>query len=84
MLDAEVRIGELMQAVPKATKGTGANQYKNAEIDTAVDFSKSKSKSTPEPESSEPEELNSDPEAKQIAAEEIQGINNSQTLQAEG
>lgn len=46
VLDAEVRIGELMARVPKATKGTGANQYKKstgAENDTAVDFSKPKS-----------------------------------------
>lgn len=45
VLDAEVRIGELMAKVPKATKGTGANQYskpKKAENDTAVDFSKNK------------------------------------------
>ncbi len=43
VLDAEVRIGELMAKVPKATKGTGSNQYvKKAENDTTVDFSKSK------------------------------------------
>jgi len=43
VLDAEVRVGELMLKVPKATKGTGSNQYvKKAENDTAVDFSKSK------------------------------------------
>lgn len=43
VLDAEVKIGELMAKVPKATKGTGSNQYaKKAEIDNAVDFCKSK------------------------------------------
>ena len=42
VLDAEVKIGELMAAVPKATKGTGANQYKRAENDSGVDFSKPK------------------------------------------
>ena len=45
VLDAEMRIGELMAKVPKATKGTGANQYakpEGAKNDTAVDFSKSK------------------------------------------
>lgn len=32
-----------MQAVPKATKGNGSNQYKKeAKNDTAVDFSKTK------------------------------------------
>ena len=41
--DAEVRIGELMRNVPKATKGNGSNQYQIAKNDTAVDFSKSKS-----------------------------------------
>lgn len=45
VLDAEVRIGELMHEVPKATKGTGGNRYQpapNRENDTAVDFSKTK------------------------------------------
>lgn len=43
VLDAEVKIGELMAKVPKATKGTGSNQYaKKAEIDNAGDFCKSK------------------------------------------
>ena len=43
VLDAEVKIGELMAKVPKATKGTGSNQYaKKAENDNAVDFCKSK------------------------------------------
>ena len=45
VLDAEVRIGELMARVPKATKGTGGNRYQSApdrENDTTVDFSKSK------------------------------------------
>jgi len=43
VLDAEVRIGELMNQVPKATKGTGGNRYQKAsprEIDTAVEFSR--------------------------------------------
>ena len=46
VLDAEVRIGELMLNVPKATKGTGGNRYQQAPIrenDSGVDFSKSKS-----------------------------------------
>lgn len=46
VLDAEVRIGELMAQVPKATKGTGGNRYQSAparEIDSADDFSKPKS-----------------------------------------
>lgn len=46
VLDAEVRIGELMKQVPKATKGTGANQYSKpdkAEITTDDKFSKKKS-----------------------------------------
>lgn len=43
VLDAEVRIGELMSRVPKATRGTGSNQYKKAENDNAVEFSKPKS-----------------------------------------
>lgn len=42
VLDAEVRIGELMAKVPKATRGTGSNQYKKAENDNAVEFSKPK------------------------------------------
>lgn len=42
VLDAEVKIGELMAKLPKATKGTGANQYKRAENDSGGDFSKSK------------------------------------------
>lgn len=42
--DAEVRIGELLKQIPKATKGTGNNQYKKtAEISPHVDFSKPKS-----------------------------------------
>lgn len=43
VLDAEVRIGELMRDVPKATKGTGSNQYQKAEIDSIVEISKPKS-----------------------------------------
>lgn len=45
-LDAEVKIGELMARVPKATKGTGGNRYQQAPVrekDTAGDFSKPKS-----------------------------------------
>jgi len=44
VMDAEVRVGELLKAVPKATQGTGANQYKQdlAEKDTTVPFSTSK------------------------------------------
>jgi phage N-6-adenine-methyltransferase len=40
LLDAEARIGELLRAIPKATKGTGSNQYRSAEICTAEHFSK--------------------------------------------
>ena len=46
VLDAEVKIGELMRDVPKATKGAGGNRYQQApdrENDSGVDFSKSKS-----------------------------------------
>lgn len=43
VLDAEVQIGKLTAAIPKATKGTGSNQYKKAEIDNNVEFSKPKS-----------------------------------------
>lgn len=32
VLDAEVRIGELMAKVPKATKGTGGNRYQSAPV----------------------------------------------------
>ena len=42
VLDAEVRIGELMAQIPKATKGNGSNQY--AKNDTAVDFSTAEEK----------------------------------------
>lgn len=48
---AEMRTGELLKAIPKATKGTGANQYKekrSAEIDTNVEFSKPKSETIKE------------------------------------
>ena len=31
VLDAEVKIGELMRSVPKATKGTGGNRYQKAQ-----------------------------------------------------
>lgn len=43
VLDAEVRIGELMAKVPKATGGDHGNQYTGGKNDTAVDFGKSKS-----------------------------------------
>lgn len=47
--DAEVRMGQLLKAIPKATKGTGANQYKpKAENMMRHDFSKSKSESIKE------------------------------------
>lgn len=45
---AEMRTGELLKAIPKATKGTGANQYKKAEIDTGVENSKTKSETIKE------------------------------------
>ena len=38
-----MQIGKLTAAIPKATKGTGSNQYKKAEIDNNVEFSKPKS-----------------------------------------
>lgn len=46
--DAEVKIGRLIDSLPKATRGTGANQHKKAEIDNAVDFSKRKSEAIAE------------------------------------
>lgn len=41
---AEMRTGELLKAIPKATKGAGGNRYKRAsrENDTTVDFSTTK------------------------------------------
>ena len=45
VLDAEVRIGELMAKVPKATKGSGGNRYQRAPVrenDSDADFSKPK------------------------------------------
>lgn len=38
VLDAEVRIGELMRTVPKATGGDHGNQYTGGKKDTAVKF----------------------------------------------
>ena len=76
VLDAEVRIGELMQAIPKATKGIGGNRYQSApvrEIDSGVDFSKS-----------EPEAIEAaDDEVGHIEIEEIQETDNSRTSQTE-
>lgn len=77
LLDAEMRIGELFKLMPKATKGTGSNQYqtKSAENDTAVGFSKPKSEAIRElgfsPKQAERfETLASHPEeVKQIKAE---------------
>lgn len=48
VLDAEVKIGELTARIEKAAKGTGSNQYKKAEIDNAVEFSKPKSQTLKE------------------------------------
>ena len=45
LLDAEVKLGELFRQIPKATKGSGHNQYnksENAEFRGASKFSKSK------------------------------------------
>lgn len=42
VLDAEVRIGELMAKVPKASGGDHGNQYTGGKNDTAVDFAKPK------------------------------------------
>ncbi|MBQ8692064.1 MAG: hypothetical protein IJ520_02865, partial [Synergistaceae bacterium] len=81
VLDAEVRIGELMQAIPKATNG-GANQYQ-AKSTAVSKKQKSKSKSTPEPESSEPEELELENEVKNAETEDIQPADNSRTSQPE-
>lgn len=39
ILDASVRLGEMTKEIPKATRGTGANQYKKAENDNTVHFS---------------------------------------------
>lgn len=48
VLDAEVRIGELMSQVPKATKGTGANQYTSQRAENNTDDNFSKSETTAE------------------------------------
>jgi len=40
VLDAECKMGELMKEVPKATKGTGSNQYQVAEKSGNQQFSK--------------------------------------------
>lgn len=42
VLDAEVRIGELMAKVPKASGGDHGNQYTGGKNNTAVNFGKSK------------------------------------------
>ncbi|MBR0221455.1 MAG: hypothetical protein IJQ63_06750, partial [Synergistaceae bacterium] len=60
VLDAEVRIGELMQAVSKAAGGD--RRSGNFKIDSGVDFEKFKS---------EPEELKLESEVKNAEAEEI-------------
>ena len=60
VLDAEVRIGELTAAIPKATQGTGGNRYVKAadrvrESNTAVTFSKQPELvDKPEPQADEP------------------------------
>lgn len=53
VLLAEAKLGELFNQMPKATKGTGANQYqeKVAEIPPARKFSESESESVDEAES---------------------------------
>ena len=70
VLDAEVRIGELMQAVSKAAGGD--RRSGNFKIDSGVDFEKFKS---------EPEELKLESEVKNAEAEEIQAEDNSRTSQ---
>ena len=77
VLDAEVRIGELMQAVSKATGGDHGNQYTSGKINTAVNFAKTKSKSKPEMIKS------ADDGVGHAETEEIQTVDNSQTSQAE-
>ena len=42
LIDVRAKIGEMMAQVPKATKGTGSNQYKKAEKDNDVQFSNTK------------------------------------------
>lgn len=42
VLDAEVRIGELMKQVPKSSGGDHGNQYTGGKNDTTVDFGKNK------------------------------------------
>lgn len=44
MLDAEVRIGELMAKVPKASGGDHGNQYTGGKNYAAIDFAKTKAK----------------------------------------
>lgn len=45
---AEVRIGAMLKEIPKATKGTGANQYQSAENHPQVNFSKPKAETIEE------------------------------------
>lgn len=47
---AKIKLGELLNSLPKATKGNGSNQFqqKNAEIDTSGEFSKPKAESIAE------------------------------------
>ena len=72
VLDAEVRIGELMQAIPKTAGGDRRSD--NFKIDSGVDFEKSKS---------EPEELELENDDKDAETEEIQAADNSRTSQPE-
>ena len=78
VLDAEVRIGELMQAIPKTVinNPNGNNQYLGGQNDTAVDLTKFKSKS-------EPEELELENDDKDAETEETQAADNSRTSQPE-
>lgn len=84
--DAEVRMGQLLKAIPKATKGSGGNRFQSAhdrEISTHVDFSKPKTESIKEAGISQRQaehfqQMASHPEAVERAKQEAR--NNGQVL----
>jgi DNA modification methylase len=47
LMDAEVRIGEILLAMPKASGGNHGNQYTSAKSDTSVEFAKTKLEANP-------------------------------------
>ena len=78
VLLAEARLGELFNQLPKATKGTGANQYqdKSAEIPPAGKFSEPESEDESEDEEEPPPKL----KPKLVVAAEM-GFNKNQVAQ---